>query len=84
MARLNPQAVGAHEDETLFVSTEGAKQTKDLATAARHEKRRRAFRNAAIGTRELEHVLCVSVLDPLFPLFSEKPLQGLHRINNRE
>ncbi len=26
-----------------------------------HEKRRRAFRNADIGTLELEHVLCVPV-----------------------
>jgi hypothetical protein len=34
---------------------------EDLATAARHEKRRRAFRNGDIGTLELEHVLCVLV-----------------------
>ncbi|WP_270182717.1 hypothetical protein [Alkalihalobacillus sp. CinArs1] len=35
VARLNPQDVGAREDETLSVSTEGAKRPEDLATAAR-------------------------------------------------
>ncbi len=33
-ACLNPQDVGAHETETLFVSFDWAKQPKDLARAA--------------------------------------------------
>ncbi|KMM36424.1 hypothetical protein [Guptibacillus hwajinpoensis] len=33
-ARLNPQDVGAHESETLFVSFDWAKQPEDLARAA--------------------------------------------------
>ncbi|WP_347548154.1 hypothetical protein ABFG93_11315 [Pseudalkalibacillus hwajinpoensis] len=47
MARLNPQDVGAPEDETFLVSTEGAKQPEDLARGA---KRTQAFRNGDIGT----------------------------------
>ncbi|MDO6655667.1 hypothetical protein [Anaerobacillus sp. 1_MG-2023] len=60
-ARLNPQDVGAHEIETLFVSFDWVKQPEDLACAARHEKRRRAFRNGDIGALELEHAFCVLV-----------------------
>jgi hypothetical protein len=45
-ARLNPQDVGTHESETLFVSFDWVKQPKDLARAAgSHEKRRRASLN---------------------------------------
>ncbi|MCA0170731.1 hypothetical protein [Bacillus sp. RAR_GA_16] len=33
-ARLNPQGVGTHEIETLFVSFDWAKQPEDLARAA--------------------------------------------------
>ncbi|MCA0993255.1 hypothetical protein [Pseudalkalibacillus hwajinpoensis] len=60
-ARLNPQDVGALSNETLFVSIERAKQPEDLAHAARHEKRRRAFRNGDIGVLELEHAFGVLV-----------------------
>ncbi|WP_283153063.1 hypothetical protein [Guptibacillus hwajinpoensis] len=59
--RLNPQGVGTHENETLFVSIDWVKRPEDLPTAARHEKRRRAFRNGDIGTLELEHAFCVLV-----------------------
>ncbi|MGG1685612.1 hypothetical protein [Pseudalkalibacillus sp. NRS-1564] len=45
----------------FFVSFEWAKQPEDLARVARHEKRRRAFRNGDIGTLELEHAFCVLV-----------------------
>ncbi|MGG1686006.1 hypothetical protein [Pseudalkalibacillus sp. NRS-1564] len=61
-AHLNPQDVGAHESETLFVSFDWVKQPEDLARAARsQEKRRRAFRNGDIGTLGLEHAFCVLV-----------------------
>ena len=43
-ARLNPQDVGGHESETLYVSFEWAKQPEDLARATSQEKRKPLFR----------------------------------------
>ncbi|MGE6205014.1 hypothetical protein, partial [Guptibacillus hwajinpoensis] len=48
----NPQDVGAHESETLFVSFDWAKQPEDLARAARsHEKQKQPFTKVIIKKR---------------------------------
>ncbi|MGA9287953.1 MAG: hypothetical protein WBV93_06330 [Anaerobacillus sp.] len=46
---------------TPFVFRLKGEVTESLPTAARQEKRRRAFRNEDIGTLEPEHALCVLV-----------------------
>ncbi|MDQ0484690.1 hypothetical protein [Guptibacillus hwajinpoensis] len=44
---------------TFFVFRSEGEAIEGLGSAARHEKRRRAFRNGDIGALEWEHVLCV-------------------------
>ncbi|MFK3959437.1 hypothetical protein, partial [Pseudalkalibacillus hwajinpoensis] len=54
-ARLNPQDVGGHESETLYVSFEWVKQPEDLARAAGHRKAERARLNPQdVGGHESE------------------------------
>ncbi|WP_347548153.1 hypothetical protein ABFG93_11310 [Pseudalkalibacillus hwajinpoensis] len=63
MACLNPQDVGAPEDETFIVSTEGAKQPEDLATAARHRQAKVVgLGPTSAGASQIEHRFCVRVV----------------------